>query len=51
MDNPEIITTLGIPDAGPKQTRQKHNMTQKSKKMSNRDLHQKPEANPCACEG
>jgi hypothetical protein len=51
MDNPETMTTLGIQDTGQKQTRQKRNMTHKTKKMSNRDLHQKLEVNPGACEG
>ena len=46
MDNPETLATLGTL----KQDEAKQNTTQKTKKKSNMDLHQKQDANPCARE-
>ena len=67
MDNPEPLATLGTQDTGRRQTeqQQKHNTTQKTKKMSttvptrkpgmnkkmsNTVLTRKPVMNPGACE-
>jgi hypothetical protein len=52
MDNPEPLATLGTQDTGRRQTeqQQKHNTTQKTKKMSTTVLTRKPGMNPGACE-
>ena len=41
MDNPEKLATLGMQDAGCRQTKQTKNTTRKRKKMSNTDPRKK----------